>query len=127
MPLGDILWVVRVPRKRRRLNKKELKKLAKAKTKKKGKVKNEHTSNSEVLEEEKIEDDGHEDAHLRTFPHDNDVQEEQGELLDPENIDFKNPDHYHEYVLNLIVERKTANDLASSIRDGRYTEQKSRM
>ena len=34
---------------------------------------------------------------------------------------------YVEYVLDFIVERKTADDLAASIMDGRYDEQKFRL
>ena len=34
---------------------------------------------------------------------------------------------YHEFVLDYIIERKTADDLAASILDGRYEEQKFRL
>ncbi len=37
------------------------------------------------------------------------------------------PREYIDYVLDFIVERKTADDLAASIVDGRYEEQKFRL
>lgn len=37
------------------------------------------------------------------------------------------PSYYTDYVLDFIVERKTADDLAASIMDGRYEEQKFRL
>lgn len=119
LPLGDFLWVIRVPRKYVRNSKKGRKK-GKAKTK----AKNEQTLDPEI---DKLDDNEESKSHLRTFDGDNIDLEEEGEPLDPRFVDFRNPDHYDEYVLDIIIERKTGNDLASSIRDGRYDEQKNRL
>jgi len=40
---------------------------------------------------------------------------------------IKKPTAFTDYVLDFIVERKTADDLAASIMDGRYEEQKFRL
>ena len=111
--------MIRYPRKYKKLSAKELKKIEKAKTKKKKKGKKD-------IEEEKIEDDENDGSAMHPIDPDSDTNIG-GELLDPDEIDLTNPDHYNEFVLDLIVERKTSNDLASSIRDGRYDEQKFRL
>jgi ERCC4-type nuclease len=115
LPLGDFLWVVRIPRKYKKLTKKELKK----KSKENGNFKEEAIENNEGNSDvDENSEDEESDQNERTV---------HGDLLDPAEIDFNNPNHYYEYVLDLIIERKTANDLASSIRDGRYQEQKARL
>ena len=99
LSLGDFLWVIRIPWKQKKSTK------TKSKSKK-----------QKEIEEEKIEDE----TSYKTFN-----EESVGKAYD--TFDWNNPDNYSEYVMNLIVERKTGNDLASSIRDGRYKEQKFRL
>ncbi|CAI2387101.1 unnamed protein product [Moneuplotes crassus] len=115
LPLGDFIWLLRVPRKYKKLSKKEEKRRAKLKKKKQ--------TAEEVIKEEEIENSDKENDDKKDFM---DMYNEE-DLLDPNEIDFTNPDHYYEYVLDLIIERKTSNDLAASIRDGRYDEQKYRL